>query len=462
MSISSTYEADARIRTADPFITSEVLYQLSYVGLDRGHSSPRLSQASRAVQASSMTGERVDTVVIGAGQAGLASSYLLKQRGREHVVLEQGRIGDTWRTQRWDGFHLNTPNWGQRLPGHHYEGPAPDAFAPLADVIAYLEGYARDHDAPVRTGVRVTGLRPEADGWRVTLDGDELRAVNVVVATGAFQKPHLPNVAKSAPGEVLELHTSDYRRPEQLPAGGVLIVGSGQSGCQIADELLRAGRKVYLSVGRCPWLPRRYRGHDVLHWLLETGLADQTADSLPTPEARLACNPAVSGDDGGHDCNPRWLAERGAVLAGRVEAIDAHRVVFASDLDDNLAKGDEFVATLVARIDEHTRAAGLELPEESLRAEPRPPARVEALDLREAGVGTILWASGFRPDFGWIEAPVFDGEGRLLQTRGVSVLPGLYFVGLHWLHKRKSALFVGVGEDAEHVVSRLDTNRPGA
>jgi putative flavoprotein involved in K+ transport len=183
-----------------------------------------------------MPREHVDTVVIGAGQAGLATSYLLAQHGREHVVLEQGRIGETWRTQRWDGFHLNTPNWGQRLPGYHYKGPAPDAFARLADVIAYLDGYARDHDATVRTGVRVTGLRPEADGWRITLDGDELGATNVVVATGAFQKPYLPAVAESAPADVLELHTSGYRRPEQLPAGGVLIVGSGQSGCQIADE----------------------------------------------------------------------------------------------------------------------------------------------------------------------------------------------------------------------------------
>jgi putative flavoprotein involved in K+ transport len=409
-----------------------------------------------------MTRAHVDTVVIGAGQAGLATSHLLTQRGREHVVLEQGRIGETWRTQRWDGFHLNTPNWGQRLPGHHYDGPDPDAFAPLADVIAYLDGCARKNDAPVRTGVRVAGLRPEAGGWRVTLDGDELRTTNVVVATGAFRKPHLPAAAESASADVLELHTSDYRRPEQLPAGGVLIVGSGQSGCQIADELLRAGREVYLSVGRCTWLPRRYRGHDVLHWLLETGLADQTVESLPSPDARLACNPAVSGDDGGHDCNPRWLADRGAVLCGRLTAIDKHRVVFASDLDDNLAKGDEFVRALVARIDKHARAAGLELPEESLDEEHRSPARVDALDVREAGVGTILWASGFRPDFDWIDAPVFDGEGRLMQTRGVSVIPGLYFVGLHWLHKRKSALFVGVGEDAEHVVSHLDTNHPAA
>jgi putative flavoprotein involved in K+ transport len=409
-----------------------------------------------------MSGERVDTIVVGAGQAGLAASYLLRERGRAHVVIEQGRIGETWRSQRWDSFHLNTPNWGQRLPGYHYDGPAPDAFAPLAEVIAYLEGYALDHEAPVQSGVRVTGLRPGPEGWRVSVDGNELRAVNVVVATGAFRKPHLPAAAGTSPADVLELHTSQYRRPEQLPAGGVLIVGSGQSGCQIADELLRAGRDVYLSVGRCPWLPRRYRGHDVLHWLLETGLADQTVDSLPSPEARLACNPAVSGDDGGHDCNPRWLAQRGAVLAGRLEGIDRHTVVFASDLDDNLAKGDAFVATLVSRIDEHARAAGLDLPEELLHQDTARPARVEALDLREAGVGTILWASGFRPDFGWINAPVFDDDGRLAQKCGVSVIPGLYFVGLHWLHKRKSALFVGVGEDAEHVVSHLDTNRPGA
>jgi putative flavoprotein involved in K+ transport len=401
--------------------------------------------------------ERVETIVIGAGQAGLSVSYSLSQRGREHVVLEQGRVGETWRSRRWDGFYLNTPNWGQQLPGQHYGGAEPDAFAPLSEVIAYLDEYGRAVAAPVRTETRVTALRPVDGGWRVELEGDALQAANVVVATGAFQRPHVPTGVGTPPSDVLALHTSDYRRPGQLPPGAVLVVGSGQSGCQIADELLQAGRDVYMSVGRCPWAPRRYRGRDLLYWLLATGIADDTVDKLPSIGARLGCNPPVSGNDGGHDCHPRWLARRGAVLAGRLERIDGTRATFAPDLDETLAKGDEFVATFRSRVDAHLREAGLEAPEEAGDDDSASFRSVEELDLAAAGVGTILWATGYRPDFGWIDAAIFDADGWPHQERGVAGLPGLYFVGLHWLHKRKSALFVGVGEDAEHVVAHLDT-----
>jgi putative flavoprotein involved in K+ transport len=398
--------------------------------------------------------ERVETVVIGGGQAGLSVSSHLTQRGREHLVLERGEVAETWRTQRWDGFFLNTPNWSLQLPGYHYAGAEPDGFAPLSEAIAYLEGYARAISAPVRTRVDVTQLRPRREGgWLVETDGDAFEAANVVAATGAFQRPHVPDVGDA---DVFQLHAAEYRRPDLLPPGAVLIVGSGQTGCQIAEELLGAGRTVYLAVGACPWFPRRYRGRDLVRWAIDIGLMDQTVDVLPSPAARLACNPALSGNEGGHDCNPRTLAARGAILVGRVQRIDRDRVSFAPGLEENLAKGDEFDATFKAKIDEYVQATGTDVPEESETAEALvDPPRIEQLDLRAAEVGTILWTTGYRPDFGWIRVPLDDGFGWPAQERGVTAYPGLYFVGLNWMHKRKSALLFGVGEDAEHVVSRL-------
>jgi putative flavoprotein involved in K+ transport len=249
------------------------------------------------------------------------------------------------------------------------------------------------------------------------------------------------------------LHSAEYRAPEQLPQGAVLIVGSGQSGCQIAEELVRAGRDVYLSVGRCPWIPRRRHGRDIVHWLIELGLTEETVDKLPSPAARLACNPITSGNDDGHDLNPRTLAADGVVLVGRIARVDGARLGFADDLHQNLANGDEFVANLNARIDE---AAGVDAP-----AEPPTPVRepTAELDLRAAGVTSVLWATGYRPDFSWIDLPVADDLGWPRQQRGVAEHPGLFFVGVHWLHKRKSALLLGVGEDAEHVASHLAGER---
>ncbi len=287
--------------------------------------------------------------------------------------------------------------------------------------------------------------------------GGAVHADNVVVAAGAYQRPTSAPLAARVPADVFQLHTSEYRRPEQLPPGGVLVVGSGQSGCQISEELLAAGRAVYLSVGRCPWLPRRYRGRELVHWLIETRLADDTADNLPSPSARLTCNPPVSGNDGGHDCNPRWLARRGATLLGRVEGIEEGVVQVGGGLEESLANGEEFVANFKRRVDEYIEATGLDVaaPEPD---EPDPPiSRLTELDLPGEGVGTILWANGFRPDHSWIEGVQTDEQGWPVHERGVSPLSGLFFVGLHWLHKRKSSLFLGVGEDAAHVVENLES-----
>lgn len=400
--------------------------------------------------------ERIETVVIGAGQAGLATSYHLRQRGREHVVLERGRVGETWRSERWDNFVLNTPNWAQQLPGFEYRGPDPDRFAPLAEVIAYLEGYARAIDAPVRSGVAVVRVRRSDGRMLVDTSVGVIEANNVVVAAGAYQRPTANPLSQAIPTGVFQLHTSEFRRPEQLPSGGILVVGSGQSGCQIAEELLAAERTVYLSVGRCPWLPRRYRGRELVHWLIETGLADDTVDSLPSPTARLTCNPPVSGNDGGHDCNPRSLARRGAILVGRIEGIEEGVVRIGRGLEESLAHGEEFEANFKRRVDDFVRATGLDVPEPDPDETHAPVPSLTELDLRAAGIGTILWANGFRPDHSWIEGVEIDEQGWPVHERGVSPLPGLFYVGLHWLHKRKSALFLGVGEDAAHVVEYLD------
>jgi putative flavoprotein involved in K+ transport len=399
--------------------------------------------------------ERVETVVIGGGQAGLSASYHLTAQQRPHVVLERGRLGETWRSQRWDSFYLNTPNWAQRLPGFEYGGPEPDAFASLREVVWYLEDYARSFAAPLREGVEVTRVRRNGRGFLVESNRDAITADSVIIAAGAYQCPTPTPLLNALPGDVMRLHTSEYRRPGQLPGGAVVIIGSGQSGCQIAEELLAAGRTVYLSVGRCPWLPRRYRGRELVRWLIDTGLADQTVDTLPSPAARLQCNVPVSGNDGGHDCNPRWLARRGATLLGRVEAIEGSKLRIGPGLAETLAAGDAFVAEFKRRADAFVNDSKLEVADAEPEEEVAPVPAMAEVDLRDAGVGAVIWANGFRPDHSWIEGIEVDAQGWPVQRRGVSTVPGLYFVGLHWLHKRKSALFLGVGEDAEYVVAQL-------
>jgi putative flavoprotein involved in K+ transport len=398
--------------------------------------------------------ESIETVVIGAGQAGLSASYWLRARGLEHVVLERGRVGETWRSQRWDGFYLNTPRWANRLPGFHYDGPHPDEFPSLREVIGHLEDYARSFSAPVRecrTG----------DSFLVESHGALIQAGNVIVAAGAYQKPTPSPLWDALPSDVTRLHTSEYRRPSQLPPGAVLIVGSGQSGCQIAEELLAADREVYLSLGRCPWFPRRYRGRDLIRWMIDLGMAEQTTDTLPSPAARLLCSPPVSGNDGGHDCDPRWLARRGAVLIGRVEGIQGSKVRIGAGLEESLAAGDAFLAEFKKRADEWAAATNAELPAPEPEEKKAPTRPISELDLREAGVRTVLIANGFRPDHSWIEGVTTDEQGWPHHRRGVSDVPGLYFVGLPWLHARKSSLFLGVGDDAAYIVGHLADRKAG-
>jgi putative flavoprotein involved in K+ transport len=396
----------------------------------------------------------IDCAVIGAGQAGLATSCHLTRLGVEHVVLERGRVGETWHT-RWDSFHLNTPNWCTQLPGLEVLDSDPDAFAPRAEIVELLAGYADHIGAPVQTA-EVTALRAAGDRFELELADDTLAARGVVVATGAFQQPLAIRAVAETPPGLLHMHTSAYRNPGQLPDGDVLVVGSGQSGCEIGLELIESGRAVHLALGRCGWFPRRYRGRELMRWIVDVGAADDTPDVLPSPAARVAGNVVVSGSRGGRDCNALVLERAGAHLYGRFEGFRSGRAVFAADLEDSLEFARAWEGTLARRCDDWAVSTGLELP--PAIPEPERPRRVHdptELDIEGEGVTSVLWAGGYRPAFSWIHLPIFDELGFPRATRGVTDVPGLAFVGLPWLHTRKSPLLIGVGEDAGHVAEAM-------
>jgi putative flavoprotein involved in K+ transport len=397
----------------------------------------------------------VGVVVVGAGQAGLAVSRELTRSGVEHVVLERGRIGQTWR-DRWKSFCLVTPNWSVRLPGYPYDRDDPDGFMLRDEIVSYLERYADAVGAPVQEGVEVTALRPRpAGGFELETSGGRLEADTVVLGTGAYQRPHRPAGAASLPPDLMQIDVPDYRRPEDLPEGRVLVVGSGQSGAQIAEELHDAGREVFLACGRAPWLPRRIGDHDLVWWALETGFLDVSVASLPSPAARLAANLLATGRDGGHDLHLRTLRRMGVTLLGRFVGADGHHARFAPDLAQSVAWGDERYSEFMRLVRELATERALPQPEIPA-PDPFDPSAPDGLDLR--GFGAVIFAGGFRPDHAsWVHCPgAFDELGFPVHEEGASsVAPGLYFVGVHFLRKRKSSLMIGVGEDAEIVARRI-------
>jgi len=395
------------------------------------------------------------TVVVGGGQAGLSVSHELTQAGVPHVVLERGRVGQTWR-DRWDSFCLVTPNWSVQLPGHPYDGDDPDGFMPRDEIVGYLERYARSFDAPVREGVEATALRRGSAGGLLleTSDG-EIEARDVVLTTGAYQRPHRPPGAASLPPGLAQIDVEGYRNPDELPGGAVLVVGSGQSGCQIAEELHLAGRDVFLACGRAGWAPRRMNGHDLAWWLREAGSFEDRVEDLPEPGARLWGNVQASGHGGGHDLHYRTLHALGVTLLGHFLGADDDDALFATDLDASIAWGDQRHAKVVGDFRKHALDAGLAWEDldapATVDAEP-----VEQVPLRE--LGAVVFAGGFRPDYeSWVQLPgAFDEAGFPVHRDGAStVVPGLYFAGVHFLRKRKSSLLIGVGEDAAIVAKRI-------
>ena len=400
-----------------------------------------------------MPTEYIDTLVIGAGQAGIAMSEHLGRRGVPHLIVERHRIAERWRAERWDSLVANGPCWHDRFPGMTFEQLDPDSFAGRDAIVAYFVEYARRVAAPVRCGVAVTSLQAKADGgFRAETPAGVIDAARVVVATGPFQRPILPALVPD--GGILQIHSAAYRNPAQLPEGAVLVVGAGSSGSQIADELVRAGRRVYLSVGPHNRPPRRYRGPDFVWWLGVLGEWDVRALTPGTEHITIA----VSGARGGHTVDFRELAGRGVTLLGRASACRDGVLQFQPDLAVNIARGDADYLRVLNQADAYVMQQGLDLPEEpeAHRIGPDPDCVTRPLlelNLAAAGIASIIWATGYAQDFGWLKVDAFDSAGRPAHQRGVAKVPGLYFLGLSWLSRRASPFIWGVWHDADYLAS---------
>ena len=398
--------------------------------------------------------ESIHTLVIGGGQAGVATSTHLQKNGVPHLLLERDRIAERWRSWRWDSLVANGPAWHDRFPDAEFTDLHPDEFAPKEAVADYFVRFAGDRNLPIRTGVEVTRLERAGDGFRATTSDGVVEARNVVVATGPFQKPVIPAVVTDP--SLTQIHSNAYRNPGQLPEGAVLVVGAGSSGAQIAEELVRSGRKVYLSLGPHDRPPRRYRGQDFVWWLGKLGKWDMKAPTPGTEHITIA----VSGAYGGHTMDFRRLAGLGVTLLGRAGAYRDGTLQIANDLRTNMENGDRNYLSVLDEADAFATANGIDLP-------PEPEARTLlplpdcvtsptlALDLNEAGVSTIIWATGFRLDFGWIDIDLFEPDGRPRHKEGVSEVPGLYFVGLPWLSCRGSSFIWGAWKDSERLAGLI-------
>ena len=398
-----------------------------------------------------------DVVVVGGGQAGLAMSRCLADRGIEHVVLERGRVGERWRSERWDSLRLLTPRWQARLPGWRYRGPEPHGFMTRGEVIDYLAGYARSFAAPVESGVAVTAVERDAAGFRVTTSRGSWSTGAVVVATGHCQVAFVPPIASGLPRDVAQVVPTRYRSPDQLPDGGVLVVGASSTGVQLAAEIQRSGRQVTLAAGKHVRLPRRYRGRDVMWWLDAAGVLDEHADAVADLEAaRRQPSLQLVGSDDHRTIDLGTLRALGVRIAGRAVGAEGGRVLLADDLAQSVAAAEGRLARLLGRIDAHVerRAAGDAPPAEPI-APIEVPAAPTALDLRAEGIRTVVWATGYRRSYPWLRVPVLDARGEIRHAGGVTSEPGLYVLGLQFLRRRNSSFLDGVGADAEALAAHV-------
>jgi putative flavoprotein involved in K+ transport len=409
---------------------------------------PRDARAKKA--------EHFAVIVVGGGQAGLSMSYLLKQRGVAHVVLEGKRIASAWRDERWDSFCLVTPNWQCRLPGHPYIGDDSQGFMRKDAIVAYVESYAARFELPVREGVWVKSVkRAESGGFEVETSAGRMTAEQVVVATGGYHRPRIPEYAARL--AVNQLHSSEYRNGAALPPGEVLVVGTGQSGCQIAEDLHLIGRKVHLAVGSAPRCARRHRGRDVVEWLEQMGHYDLPIHEQKNPdELRERANHYVTGRAGGHDLDLRRFALEGMTLYGPATGVEGDKLRFAPKLRQHLDHADDVYRSINRSIDSFIAQRKISAPPEpEYTAVWEPAEEPTQLDLAANGVSTIVWATGFHTDFRWVELPVFDERGRVQHHRGVTASPGLFFLGLPWLHTWGSGRFSGVKTDAEYLLLQI-------
>jgi putative flavoprotein involved in K+ transport len=408
-----------------------------------------------------------DVVVIGGGQAGLGIGYYLRKAHRKFIIFERGRIGETWRTQRWDSFAVNTPNCFNGLPGDPYEGDKPDGFYHRDELVGYFENYAARFELPVTEEVTVTGVDADGDEFRVTFEDRagvvaSVTAANVVVASGTMQAPKIPGIRERFPNSLLQLHASGYRSPEAMPPGAVVVIGSGQSGCQISEDLIHAGRDVYLCTSKVGRLRRRYRQRDVVEWGEDMGFWDLPVEELPDPAMEFAPQPQVSG-----------VGRYGSTLSLQSMARDGVRLMgHLSDVEDGVLKTDDSLAKHIAFADERsaefTRMIEDWISSNGISAEPIEDdpkderagpevaeSGITVLDLVEAGVGSVIWCTGFTADFDWIHEDVTDENGRPIHKRGVSPVPGIYFLGFPWLHSRKSGILHGIDEDARFIAEAI-------
>lgn len=415
-----------------------------------------------------LDGTHHEVLVVGGGQAGLSMSWWLRARGVEHLVLERDRVGHEWTDRRWDTFCLVTPNWQCVLPGFPYPGDDPHGFMVRDEIVRYLHEYAASFAVPVVEEVAATLLRPHpGGGFAVETTAGRVTADRVVVATGPYQVPRVPRLAERLPESITQVHSADYRRAAALPPGAVLVVGSGQSGAQIAEDLHLAGRQVHLAVGSAPRVARRYRGRDVVAWLDDMGHYRRGIDEFADADAvRLRANHYVTGRDGGHDIDLRAFAAEGMRLHGRLADIRGGVLCFADDLARNLDGADAVSESIKDSVDAWIERRGIAAPTEARYVPVWEPAPgTTRLDAAAEDVTAVVWATGFGSDHRWIEVPVFDGRGYPTHERGVTSWPGLYFLGLPWQHTWGSGRFSGVGADAEHLAARIVRDRasgPGA
>jgi len=407
-------------------------------------------------------GTSLETVVVGAGQAGLAASRFLADADVDHIVLERGRIGESWRSQRWDSFCLNTPNWSNGLAGSAFQPEAPHGFGHRDELVTYFEQYARQFGLPVRENATVKSLeRHLAGGYALHVDDEVVRARTVILATGSMSRPRVPTMARDLPDEIMSLSAGSYRNAEDLPQGAVVVVGTGQSGCQIAEDLLEAGRFVYVTASRVGRVPRAYRGRDILAWWHDMQFLEASVDDLEDPSVRFATQPQVSGTGGGHTVSLQSLARDGATLLGRAVGVDGHVLKLGSDLRECIAFGDDKARGFKEAIDKFIEQHGVHAPPPSPDpGEPNLPDlrgsdQLAALDLRAADVSAVVWCTGFDADWSWVKLDVFDERGHPQHRAGLSTSHGLYFLGMPWLAKRKSGILYGVSEDAARIVQHV-------
>jgi putative flavoprotein involved in K+ transport len=404
----------------------------------------------------------IETIIVGGGQHGLSTSYCLKNHSREHVIFEKAPwAADAWRN-RWDSFTLVTPNWMIQLPGAEYQGEHPDAFMDREQVVAYFEAYIERYNLPVSYGVEVFSVEPSQDGFLIKTSQGDFRSANIVIAVGFYQQPRFPNFSKNCTPHIHQIHSDHYRNAGLLPEGPVLVVGSAQSGSQIAEELNENGRKVYLSVSTTGRFPRRYRCVDAAMWMEKMGYFDRTVDQLPSTQARFAASAHGTGKNGGHTINLHQFARDGITLLGRLQNIEGDHAHLAPDLHENLAKADHFELEFVQEIDQYIQQNGLDLPEEILPdlSDGFDQDQILDLDLKAAGIRNIVWATGYTCNFSWVKLPVFDHDGLPKHERGVTPISGLYFIGMPFLHSGKSGLLYGAAEDAAFIADNIAAQQP--